>query len=102
MINFYKEVTENTYKKGKTTFKIHEENGNEYIVMMTMNSTIYDLKEEVHYKYNKSIFEMNIYYNGNNLRNDRILQDCKFEEQDNIILKLKPVIFRFYYYLIIF
>jgi hypothetical protein len=97
MINFYRDIAEDTYKRGKTTFKIHDLNGNEFSVMMTMNSTVYDLKQEIHYKYNKSIVEMNLYYNEHKLRNDKILQDCNFLEQDNIILKQKPVTFRFYY-----
>jgi hypothetical protein len=97
MLNLHKYVSEDTYKKGKFTFKVHDSDGKIYPVVMTMNSTIYDLKEEIHYKYNKSIVEMNLYYHGKKLLNYKILQDCNFEEPDDIILQIKPVIVKFYY-----
>ena len=50
MINFYRDIAEDTYRRGKTTFKIHDLNGNEFSVMMTMNSTVYELIQEIHYK----------------------------------------------------
>jgi hypothetical protein len=51
MLNLHKYVSEDTYKKGKFTFKVHDSDGKVYPVVMTMNSTIYDLKEEIHYKF---------------------------------------------------
>ncbi len=62
-----------------------------------MNSTVYELIQEIHYKYNKLIVEMNLYFNEHKLRKDKISQDCNFLKQDNIILKQKPITFRFNY-----
>ena len=74
-----------------------DKDGKIYSVVMTMNSTIFDLKEEIHYKYNKSIVEMSLYYHGKKLLNDKILQDCKFEEPDDIVLQTKPVVVKYNY-----
>ena len=93
MLNLHKFVADDSYKKGKANFKVLDGEGKEYPLVMTMNSTIFDLKEEIHYKYNKkSIFEMSLYYNGKKLDNNAALQDCNFEEPDNIILNIKPII----------
>ena len=97
MLNLQKFVSEDHYKKGKVTFKVQDKDGKIYSVVMTMNSTIFDLKEEIHYKYNKSIVEMSLYYHGKKLLNDKILQDCKFEEPDDIVLQTKPVVVKYNY-----
>ena len=50
MLNLHKFVADDYYKKGKANFKVQDGEGNEYPVVMTMNSTVFDLKEEIHYK----------------------------------------------------
>ena len=97
MLNLHKFVADDYYKKGKANFKVQDGEGNEYPVVMTMNSTVFDLKEEIHYKYNKSIVEMTLYYHGKKLDNNTTLQDCKFEEPDDIILQTKPLIVKYNY-----
>ena len=40
---------------------------------------------------------MSLYYHGKKLLNDKILQDCKFEEPDDIVLQTKPVVVKYNY-----